>query len=729
MKAIDPKARRDDGSHSRVLHGSCASEQRRCDGHAHNHFVQFYETDDFLAESVAAFFAVGLNSGEGCIVIATPAHQKAITQKLAAQGIDVARIEASGDFVVLDATETLSEFMVDDCPEPAKFESVIGRIIEQSAKNRSGVRAFGEMVALLWADRNRDAAIRLEELWNALGRKYPFSLLCGYPADGFSDAADAEGFAKICQAHSHVEPIQSFATAPDQRDQMRLIAELQQKALSLEREIARRSKAEEALRRREAELTEFVENASVGLHWVGPDGIIQWANKADFEPLGYTADEYIGHHIAKFHADQPVIEDILARLTRGERMRNYEARLKCKDNSIRTVLIDSCVLWRDGKFVHTQCFTRDITEQKQAQEGAARLAAIVEYSDDAIFSTDVDGIITSWNRGAERLYGYLPDEIIGRSLTVLVPEGRAIEEPGMIQRIRNGEFIENFETERRCKDGSLINVSLTVSPVKDAAGRIVGVSKVARDITEKVRAREILEKTVAERTASLREAVTQMEEFSYSVSHDLRAPLRAMSGYAEALAQDYGDKLDEIAHGYLEKIRRSSQRMDRLTQDVLIYSRVARAQMNLEPMHLEPLVKDVIHQYSHLQSPAAHIEISSPLLDVLGHETTFGQCIANLLSNAVKFVQPGAKPHVHIWTERVGNNVRVWFEDNGIGIKPEHQERIFQLFERIHEEGKYEGTGIGLSIVRKAVEKMGGKVGVVSDGQNGARFWIELREA
>jgi len=202
--------------------------------------------------------------------------------------------------------------------------------------------------------------------------------------------------------------------------------------------------------------------------------------------------------------------------------------------------------------------------------------------------------------------------------------------------------------------------------------------------------------------------------------------LRAISGYAEVMLDEYGSKLDDAGRAYLHKIRRSSQRMNRLTEDVLVYSRVARAQMQLTPIALERLVHDVIHQYSYLLPPAADIEVASPLLDVLGHETSLGQCVANLLNNAVKFVPPGTKPRVRIWTERVDKNVRISFQDNGIGIAPEYQERIFQLFERVHADGNYEGTGIGLSIVRKGVEKMGGKVGVESDGKNGARFWIEL---
>ncbi len=383
----------------------------------------------------------------------------------------------------------------------------------------------------------------------------------------------------------------------------------------------------------------------------------------------------------------------------------------------------------DGSIYAVAGISTDITERKKAEENSARLATIVEQSEDAIVTKDLDGIIRTWNAGAERLFGYTAAEVIGKPVTILFPPERLDEEPKILGRIQNGERIEHFDTVRRRKDGTLVNISLAVSPIRDRSGNLLGASKVARDITERVRSRELLEQTVAERTASLREAVEQMEEFSYSVAHDLRAPLRAMKAYAEVLQENYGARLDETGLSYLEKIRRASERMNRLTQDVLSYSRIARSQLELGPVALDRVVKDILHQYSYLQPPAATIEIASPLLEVLGNEAILGQCMTNLLNNAVKFIAPGVTPKIRMWTEQRGKNVRIWCEDNGIGVKPQHQERIFQMFERVHPEGKYEGTGIGLTIVRKAVERMRGKVGVESDGGNGSRFWIELRSA
>lgn len=256
--------------------------------------------------------------------------------------------------------------------------------------------------------------------------------------------------------------------------------------------VLQQRRAQERVRRSEQELADFFDNATVGLHWVGPDGTIIRANRAELSLLGYTSEEYIGHHITEFHADADAIEDILQRLWAGEEVRAYEARMRCKDGSTKHVVIDSSVLWEDGRFVHTRCFTRDITQQKEEEEIRQRLAAIVESSEDAIISKDLNGTITSWNRGAEKLYGYAAEEIVGRPISVLIAPGRADDFPVIMERLRAGERIEQYETVRVRKDGRLVDVSLTVSPIRDGTGRIHGASKIARDITQRKRAEEAL---------------------------------------------------------------------------------------------------------------------------------------------------------------------------------------------------------------------------------------------
>jgi PAS domain S-box-containing protein len=240
---------------------------------------------------------------------------------------------------------------------------------------------------------------------------------------------------------------------------------------------------------------------------------------------------------------------------------------------------------------------------------------------------------------------------------------------------------------------------------------------------------EELEEKVQKRTESLREAVAQMQEFSYSVSHDLRAPLRAIQGYAKVLLEESADKLDEAGRGYLKRISVSAERLDQLTQDVLTLSRLTRENVELKPIHIKPIIEEVIQTYPRLQSPQVEITIAEPLPDVIGHESMLTQVISNLLVNASKFVAPGVQPRIRIWAEPQGKNVRLWIEDNGMGIKPEHQEKIFRIFERGQADGRYEGTGIGLAIVRKATDRMQGTVGVESDGAHGSRFWVELPKA
>ena len=371
----------------------------------------------------------------------------------------------------------------------------------------------------------------------------------------------------------------------------------------------------------------------------------------------------------------------------------------------------------------------DITARRRAAETESRLAAIVEHSSDAILSIDLDATIRSWNHGAERLYGYTSGEAIGRTVSMLIPADRENEEPRILDRIKRSETVQHYETVRRRKDGTLIDVSLTVSPLKDPLGRVVGASKVARDITERVRARELLERTVAERTAQLRETVSELEAFSYSIAHDMRAPLRAMNGYARFLERDFAAHLPENGQHFLRRIALGAGRLDRLITDVLNYSKISRGEMPLEKVDIEKLAREIVETYPNLRDSGATVVVEGPIPAVLGNTAGLTQSISNLLSNAVKFVAPGTKASVRISGERRSEIVRFSVADNGIGIDEEGRHRIFRLFQRLNLASEFEGTGIGLTIARKAVERMNGKIGVDSTPGLGSVFWIELPPA
>jgi PAS domain S-box-containing protein len=251
-----------------------------------------------------------------------------------------------------------------------------------------------------------------------------------------------------------------------------------------------------------------------------------------------------------------------------------------------------------------------------------------------------------------------------------------------------------------------------------------------KDIEEELeKERSNLERRVAERTAQLQTTISELEAFSYSLSHDMRAPLRAMEGYTQLLRNILSEKLGPKELDFFGRIMASAERLDNLIQDVLQYSRVARAPLELKKIDLEKVVDHVISDYPSLQPPEADIRIQKHLLPVLGHEAFLTQCISNLLSNAVKFVAPGVKPKVAVSTKAVGEEVRLCVEDNGIGIPADNQHQIFGIFQRLHAHTTYPGTGIGLAIVQKAVQRMGGRVGVESILGKGSTFWVQLKGA
>jgi PAS domain S-box-containing protein len=256
----------------------------------------------------------------------------------------------------------LDKFMVNGEPDRDRFTRVVGCLLVRILRNGPRIRAFGEMVAILFERNNSPAAIRLEELWNELAESYRFILFCAYPMSLFKGNAQSGNFRAVCDQHSRVLPAESYAPRGSTADErLRTISFLQQQAASLQAEIATRMEAEKKLARRERELTDFLENGTEGIHQVAADGTILWANKAELDMLGYTADDYIGKPISDFYADPALVQDILFRLKRGETLCDQEACLKHKDGSVRYVSINSNGFWENNQFVHTRSFTRHIT--------------------------------------------------------------------------------------------------------------------------------------------------------------------------------------------------------------------------------------------------------------------------------------------------------------------------------------------------------------------------------
>lgn len=488
---------------------------------------------------------------------------------------------------------------------------------------------------------------------------------------------------------------------------------------------------------------------------------------------------------------------------------------------------------------------RDVTDRKRERDAAARLAAIVESSNDAIMGKDLSGRISSWNKAAEMMYGYRADEIIGAPVERLVPPERRHEEEEILARVRGGEQIKQYETERLTRDGRRIRVSLTISPIHDAQGRIVGASTIGRDVTERDRAerkfrdlldaapdamviidtaglialinaqsarlfgytrdemigqpielliperlrqrhqlhrgtflhdprqrpmgtgldlwarrkdgsefpveislgplqteegtlvtaavrditeRKAFEQQLADYAESLKRSNRELEQFAYIASHDLRAPLRSLTGFSQLLQKRHADKLDGEAAEFLGYITQSAKQMQSLIDDLLAFSRVSRTEQVLKVVDCEQVLLTVERQLKAVIDSRGARVTHEPLPTVLGVEHEIMQLFQNLISNGLKF-QPGPDPTVHVGVRAEGAGWHFTVTDCGIGIAPEYQDKIFLIFQRLHTTEEYEGTGVGLAICKKIVEHHGGRIWVDSEPGKGSTFHFILRSA
>jgi PAS domain S-box-containing protein len=476
------------------------------------------------------------------------------------------------------------------------------------------------------------------------------------------------------------------------------------------------------LQQREEDLKDFVENAAVALHWLAEDGTILWANAAELSLLGYSRPEYIGHNIMEFHVDRPVILNILNRLKSNERLNGCEARLRCKDGSIRYVTISFSVYRQDGRFVHTRCLTLDVTDQKRVSELQERLAAIVESSDDAIISKDLSGVIRSWNGGAERLFGYTAEEIVGKHISTLAAPGYADEIPDILARIARGERVEHYETKRKTKDGRILTVSLTVSPIRDATGTVIGASKVARDVTE----RDQWEQAMRGANDALARSNEDLQQFAYSASHDLQEPLRMVATYSEMLKKEFGGRLGPRGDEYIGYTVQGALRMEQMLKDLREYTRVSIS--GQEPAQDLDSGKILDMALANLQaaineSGASITHTALPCVRI--HEFQLEQLFQNLIGNSIRY-RSTDPPRIHVAARRQGTGWLFSVQDNGIGIEPQFKEQVFGMFKRLHSVGEYPGTGMGLAICQRIIERAGGRIWVESEPGRGSTFFFTI---
>jgi len=597
--------------------------------------------------------------------------------------------------------------------------------------------------------------------------------------------------------------------------------------------------AEREVTLRLAAIAELSEDAIIELT---PEGIVRSWNAGATAMYGYPPQEMIGESITRLIPAERTAEraSIVERLCRGESVNRLRTRRLRKDGTVLDVSVSSTPIQIGGSIVGVASVTRDLSGEARSAEVAARLAAIVTSSDDSIIGKTLDGEITSWNAGATAMYGYTTEEMIGRNISELIPADRAGELPRILKRLARGERVEPYETRRVRKDGTVLDVSVSVSPVLDPDGAVGGAESVVRDITAKVRAeayqtlfehsvdavfftapdgrifaanpaacakfgyteeelcargrqgisdpddrkraaamvaeraatgkilgvtswrrrdgttfpgeftsaiytdasgeqvtcailrdiseRERMEAQLADQLRRTQAANEELVSFTYYVSHDLRAPLRSMDGFSQALAEDYGDRLDDTARRLLDRIRGASQKMGALLEELFQWSRLGRAELHRVTVDLSAVARETAQQLQ-VSEPDRHVTFR--IADGITGSADLGlirTVLDNLLGNAWKYTARQPQPVIEFGATAAPSGPATYFvADNGAGFDPAYADMLFQPFQRLHG-AEFAGTGLGLASVRRIVERHGGRISADAAIDHGATFSFTLHE-
>ena len=476
-----------------------------------------------------------------------------------------------------------------------------------------------------------------------------------------------------------------------------------------------------------------VESCPSGIIMTDADSKILLVNAEVERLFGYWREELLGQSI-------DILVPAPMRAMHGKHRSNFAEHPKARRLGTGR---DLCGVCKDGRKIWVEvglnpirtgngfiilCAITDITQRKSAEAALKRYAereqlfiAAVESSNDAIITKALDGIITGWNAAAERLFGFTAQEAIGKSIDIIIPDEFRNEFWAILDRTAKGEKVDHYETIRIAKDGRRIDVSLSISPIKAADGKIVGAAKSVRDIT----AQKNDQQTLAKRSEELQRSNEDLAQFAYVASHDLQEPLRMVATYTELLSERYKGALDEKAEKYIKFVLDGAKRMQQLVKDLLAYSRVGTQDNMPTEVHSEIVVKSALDSLK-VAIDEIHAEIICDKLPaVTADEGQLTQVFQNLIGNALKF-HGDRSPRIHIGAEKSNGHWLFRVEDNGIGIDQEYGKLIFQMFQRLHERGHYDGSGIGLAIAKKIVERHGGRIWFESELEKGSTFYFTL---
>ncbi|MCI0511767.1 PAS domain S-box protein [candidate division KSB1 bacterium] len=501
-----------------------------------------------------------------------------------------------------------------------------------------------------------------------------------------------------------------------------------------------RMNMEIALRNSEERYRTLQNNIPEGIFRITPDAKILSMNRALVKMMGYESEASL---IASINITELFEPEVRSRLiyeinSRGW-ITDFECKIKRHDQAEFWISLSvNAITDEQGHFLYYDGIARDITEPRQVaaalRESEERYRQLINHAPLGIFAADAQGNIQIVNPALVEIVGS-PSIDATRAINLLsFPLLKEAGFPDLVKQYVEKGLLYRGEFPYRSKLGKDLVCMLNLYPLYDAQHQIRGMQGIVEDITprkaveaELHKHREHLEELVKRRTAELEEVNAELKTFAYSVSHDLRTPLRAMHGFSQILLDEYATQLDLTGQDYAKRIVDAAHRMESLIQDLLVYSRLTQAEIHLRQVNLNQIVTKILAEMeSEISDRHAVIQVQKPFPVIRAHAATLEQILSNLLNNALKFVEPGKTPRVKIWADEQPDRVRIWISDNGIGIPAEYYERIFRVFERLHGYSTYSGSGIGLAIVRKAVERIGGTVGVVSEVGVGSQFWIEL---
>jgi PAS domain S-box-containing protein len=476
------------------------------------------------------------------------------------------------------------------------------------------------------------------------------------------------------------------------------------------------------------------------------DGCITCFNRAAERVLGYNASEVIGRDISLLFPPEGQHEEAaaLVRIWNNEgAIRSDRVFVRKDGGRIELGVTTSPIHDEAGAVIGASKIASDLGERKQTAVAALHLAAIIQSSDDAIISKDLNGVVRSWNPAAERLFGYTAEDMIGESITKMIPRERLSEETYVLGRIRAGQTVDHFETVRQRKDGRMVDISLTVSPIRDARGRIIGASKIARDISEHKRLREE-RRIAAENEEAARREVLEVQnrriqeasrlksEFVANMSHELRTPLNSIVGFTELIIDKRFGPMPERYAEFVQIMHVSAQHLLQLINDILDLAKVESGRIDFqpEPVDLSAVIGEataIITGLAAKRKIALRVEIDQSLGRVYLDPMRLKQVLYNYLSNAVKFTPEGGRVMLRARAEG-SDRFRIEVEDTGIGIKPEEEHKLFIEFQQLDASTakKFPGSGLGLALTKRLVEAQGGTVGVRSTFGSGSTFFATL---